>query len=50
MLSVPPVLRVKLPTVSWPGEFPGAIVPPLFTVTSAVVAPIPPSVPPLFTV
>ena len=32
-----------------PGEAPGAIEPPLFTVTVLVIVPVPPSVPPLFT-
>ena len=46
---MPPPFRVRLPTVIVPGELPGAIVPPLLIVTSPSI-PLPPSVPPLFTV
>ena len=50
MFSAEPVVNVRSPTVIVPGLFPGAIVPPLATVTAPVSVPDPPSVPPLFTV
>ena len=48
--SVLPDVRVSAPVLRIPGEIPGAIVPPLFTVTVLPTVPVPPSVPPLFTV
>ena len=46
---MPPAFKVRFPTLIVPGLLPGAIVPPLLIVTSPSV-PLPPSVPPLFTV